>query len=686
MAAVDSLKTQKTETVYVGMDGQIATGTFQWLLDKSLTNPPTTGNQLTTFIGGKNGFEQIAIDIAGAKESIDLVCWGFDPGMALVRNECMKDFPWANGEPYGELIKRMARQGVRVRLLVWYSARGSAKQNSLIGYVEPGAYKTGATIAATWDEAHTGRGAKSSPKPLSAIRQDYCTQWWREATSGQISNLEVRCRDGVEAKVRASVAGEADQPSTTGGKAGPFLDESDLILKWATHHQKPILIDYSFADPKDKSKGPGHKAVGFVMGLNSLTDYWDDAHHPLDSKVREVDLEGASDDLSIAAIRKGKPISRKPLRDYACRVEGSALVGVYQNFCNAWNRAALLPKLSSASNGNSSATRTANLPVNLVPASLAKQDASGKADLPLKLQVLRTQPEETYKDAEQTWAFDKSIKHAYFQASSMARSYLYLENQYFFYEEWARHIKANRTAFMEWIQNAGKKSKDARLLHLFVVIPAPEDSGMIPRTYDTLRSLGQADSMPDQDKLVTDHGNDSWLAKKASPSTTDITASAHAVRTPSLDEQSVLLQDGKSLGIKVLVAKLVTSGPVGGSPQRAYRDIYIHSKLMLADDCFMTLGSANMNQRSMAADSEINIATDNVPHNRDLRQRVWKQLTGDAYSGGDGSQKEVEETFANWKKLAAKNKEALDKPAAKLPFSGFIVEFSDSRDSTERVG
>lgn len=35
----------------------------------------------------------------------------------------------------------------------------------------------------------------------------------------------------------------------------------------------------------------------------------------------------------------------------------------------------------------------------------------------------------------------------------------------------------------------------------------------------------------------------------------------------------------------------------------------------------MTLGSASLNQRSMAADSEIHVASGHIPHNRELRQR-----------------------------------------------------------------
>ena len=40
---------------------------------------------------------------------------------------------------------------------------------------------------------------------------------------------------------------------------------------------------------------------------------------------------------------------------------------------------------------------------------------------------------------------------------------------------------------------------------------------------------------------------------------------------------------------------------------------YIHSKLLLVDDRFLSIGSANMNNRSMGYDTELNVAWDDVP-------------------------------------------------------------------------
>lgn len=43
---------------------------------------------------------------------------------------------------------------------------------------------------------------------------------------------------------------------------------------------------------------------------------------------------------------------------------------------------------------------------------------------------------------------------------------------------------------------------------------------------------------------------------------------------------------------------------------------YIHSKLLLVDDRFLSIGSANMNNRSMGYDTELNVTWDDVPGSR----------------------------------------------------------------------
>ncbi|KAL4110448.1 hypothetical protein PRIC1_002139 [Phytophthora ramorum] len=73
------------------------------------------------------------------------------------------------------------------------------------------------------------------------------------------------------------------------------------------------------------------------------------------------------------------------------------------------------------------------------------------------------------------------------------------------------------------------------------------------------------------------------------------------------------------------------------------RKIYIHSKLMIIDDVFLTIGSANWNRRSMTSDTELNadvVDTDTVESPdgvtvgkipRDFRIRKFVEITGLSY-------------------------------------------------------
>lgn len=72
-------------------------------------------------------------------------------------------------------------------------------------------------------------------------------------------------------------------------------------------------------------------------------------------------------------------------------------------------------------------------------------------------------------------------------------------------------------------------------------------------------------------------------------------------------------------------------------------DIYIHAKMMIVDDCYAAIGSANINRRSHTTDSELQVAVvggtpvsatiDGAaqmvrPFARDLRLRIWKEHLG----------------------------------------------------------
>ncbi|PFW73327.1 phospholipase, partial [Bacillus sp. AFS075960] len=109
------------------------------------------------------------------------------------------------------------------------------------------------------------------------------------------------------------------------------------------------------------------------------------------------------------------------LQDYACRMVGPALKYLHQNFERGWN--VFAPKLWKTKELAKLPPRIPTLPKNTRQA----------------VQIVRTHPHER----------EKSIKELYFQATSYARKYIYIENQYFYYPEFARHLKEQREKFCD---------------------------------------------------------------------------------------------------------------------------------------------------------------------------------------------------------------------------------------------
>jgi phosphatidylserine/phosphatidylglycerophosphate/cardiolipin synthase-like enzyme len=471
--------------------------------------------------------------------------------------------------------------------------------------------------------------------------------WYDAAFEKQLENIETRKRCGDAEAIAKSLASEANQPSN-----GEFLGtERQGLVRFGTHHQKPILIDF-FHDE-------GRAAVGYIMGLNSLTEYWDTAAHLLDNPSREYErVVGGHATPGCRHVR--------PFRDYACRIDGGrALVAIHSNFIKAWERAA-----PSQSRGPDKAK-----PKGLgMPASCLRKARPGDSTV----QIVRTQPEEG----------DKSIKDVYFQASdqaALAMGYIYIENQYFQYVEWAQRLMKKRKEVMEsWnavCASSGKTARDMPILHVFVVIPVPELEGMIPRTYETLATLGQQAGMSGQNDLIK-----AWNGARPSKAYAgvgqqirldppEVVKDANRIRKP--DERILETQ----FGLKICTAMLNTCDFANGKWR--YREIYIHSKLLLIDDTFLTLGSANLNQRSMAVDSEINLAAIAPEKASELRQRIWGELGGSKATGKSGSRDDTVEAFGNWKAIMDEN---ANKKAAGAPLSAFLLPLEDKRSSVIRLG
>lgn len=753
-------QTQHKSSIPLSDQTRTATGSSQWLLEapEDEKTPIFHFNALDVYICGEHSFAKIADDICRATKTIDIIAWGFDPAMELTRGA---GGTWPRGgrsaadtsTTYGSLLRAAAERGVKVRLLVWFDPLLHGAVGNMPGYRSKS--RTDDTYARGADVA---LGAPASTrKDLSprARREAFNANWYSDTAAGKIKGLFMRTRGSHHAEVVASLKAEADRNSTP----RTILEILTIELA-ATHHQKTIVIDYDSTDP-------AAPPVGYVMGLNSVTDYWDTTSHGFNDIRRGRNDEGSAADHSAGkgweARSSGQP-TMKPYQDYVCRIEGEAIAAVQKNFVQAWDTARQDDACAGANDGRRVDLR--NIPRNLTQHLLGPYQ---------RAQIVRTLP-----DAD---SGERSIKRTYYQASSFARHYIYVENQYFQNTDWVRNLKAMRRKFVEDLGKGGLPVSQVPTLHVIAVTPTPERGQMVPRTHDVVTELGYGDSVPEQDKRIkqelarhdqyekdlaaytqrrraheagrTDRALDSPYpeAPPSPPEPLSEIARAHKEAGGARASEDVRKELANTLGLRTLVCSLwaydqdwslantpagqkadreqrdyekalrmrarfeadraaaqsrnVAQGgwenhtdsappipqPVDRSKElqqataRRYREVYIHSKLMIIDDAFFTLGSANLNLRSFAGDSEINIATDSRAKAADLRRRVWSQHRGELKDMDGGvsavDEKVLKKAFELWELEANEN---FNNKKYGDALSCSLVKFFDERTSTVRFG
>lgn len=584
--------------------------------------------ELEPLICGKNVFERISKDLLSARHSVDIITWGFDPGMVLVRGATAE-----LGQRYGDLLKEIATRKdspVKVRLLVWHDDPLSQRQmKNNPGYYGLRFPDIGATRAGYY----------------SAVHQNYNAEWFEQVCAGNLPNISFRVR---------SVSAELAEVSLKDEKC-PSGPHAEIAKIYATHHQKMMLIDYE--EPA--------AAVGYVMGHNSITDFWDTEAHVFRDPQREriykenpltehnrawshgpaldpaggLSIPGLSPPAHILEQKRRAAqdyLDRnstilKPYQDVSCRLRGAILYDLNHNFCQAWRQAKrpsslfldvcwLLPPFR-AKYIRLLRKLTDKLVFHTNDAELLERRKSIRLSaLNLKngqhsVQLLRTQPEHQ----------EKTVKECYANLTRQMNHYIFIQNQYIQYEAWAEHLKD----CVQRLRSAGYRKK----VYVFIQTSTPESDGMDLPTYDVVKSLGKSESMP------IEHAETVEKARigKARPSLT----------SEELEEQ----------GICVAMGSLWTCIRGQDRSLRAddYEEIYIHSKVAVVDDAAFTLGSANLNLRSMVLDSELNILSQAADVAFKLRADLFKQSTGRQGANKFG---DMASTYQDWIEFMDDNKTA----------------------------
>jgi len=529
---------------------------------------PRGNCSVTPLVNGSRAFGELEAAIRGATKSIDYITWGFDPAMRFTDG----------GQTIGEILLAKA-ETVTIRLMVWYA-----------GYFWSMAYGKADSGKTERNQDHaTANLPGYDGNPGEKSKYVTAAEWYKK----------------IKGHPRIEFVGRPMNSTDVGDaiSQNPNLEKPDLLheqgmTKFATHHQKMVLVDYTLPD----------RAKGFVLGSNTLPRYWDTDDHPLRHPNRGMsyvstsyqDLQRESSDLHTPVRRrqqKHETVYFQPWQDISARVRGAVLFDLNVNFARAWARAG----------GGALETRR----------ELIKPDDFA-CDEGYPAQILRTQPQEN----------DRTICDAYFQNVKNARSYIYFENQYFRLPELTREIAKAAKA----LRSGGRQES----LYLFVVTNVPDDHGRLT-TFEMLSALGKTEQMPRMEK-------EEKIRDKA-PQPVDG------------------VEGGDQAGLQSIICTLTAS------EGKKYLPIYTHSKLMIIDDHYYTLGSANLNRRSMASDSEINVSVPDPSGAKGLREKLWRDHRQTAPLDS------VKQEFKKWKKTAVKNLRFYQDETESL--DGCLTQFMD---------
>jgi phosphatidylserine/phosphatidylglycerophosphate/cardiolipin synthase-like enzyme len=80
--------------------------------------------------------------------------------------------------------------------------------------------------------------------------------------------------------------------------------------------------------------------------------------------------------------------------------------------------------------------------------------------------------------------------------------------------------------------------------------------------------------------------------------------------------------------------KRLLAGTIG-PPGRLQPPVYVHAKIAVVDDAWLTIGSANLNEHSLFNDTEVNLVTDDAALARRVREQLWSEHLGESCTATD---------------------------------------------------
>jgi phosphatidylserine/phosphatidylglycerophosphate/cardiolipin synthase-like enzyme len=342
--------------------------------------------------------------------------------------------------------------------------------------------------------------------------------------------------------------------------------------------------------------------VGYCGGMNLKENDWDTPDHAVFDPRRSAHHTSPARRRAVAG--KRQPSEFPPRHDLVLRIEGPAVGDLDTNFTQRWDRARRAWHRSPVA---WIAALWRRLTGRRLPPELQPRPAP-RAKGDTFVQIVRTRPKARGGLLSAPPAED-SILDAYRRAIGNARRYVYIENQYFrspligeALAEAIERVPSLRIIVVAWPINDGKKSWF-------------NPSGYWTAHTQNLLRAAQRKHRP--------------------------------THMPQFTLSRVMRWDRDHTNIPTLC------------------QIDVHAKVMIIDDIWLTVGSANINDRGFKYESELNAVVLNAAHATELRCRLMAEHL--EIEPDDPRLADVDTAFTLWAEHGSANPDLFDR--GKRPMS-----------------
>jgi phosphatidylserine/phosphatidylglycerophosphate/cardiolipin synthase-like enzyme len=319
-------------------------------------------------------------------------------------------------------------------------------------------------------------------------------------------------------------------------------------------------------------------------------------------------------------------LKKEPAHDIFCRIEGPVVADLERNFVGRWNaETAAFNTFVTTANTNGKALGKFRIDNRFPISSLSLSSPPGKVGnaVAQMLRTLSSGIQSRFTGLYSVQVVRDDIARSYERAISAATELIYIENQVMRQESLADAIIS--------------RFKAAPKLQVILVLPVvPEEI-----------ADGSAD---------------------------DITFHGQALQHDALVKLKTAL--GGNLGLYSLLQKKRATGKMTffNSLQ-----IDVHCKIIVVDDVFASIGSANASPRSFTLDSEINIGWYEPATVKKFREDLWKEHLGSPTGSLFAAWKPAN-YVQEWDAIAGKNVKA--KPELR---QGFIVPHDPDKEKGKKT-